>query len=590
MPRALSDDTQFVLWWLWRLPWACAADIARVTGLKQNAIGNILKRRKKQGWLESARLGRVFAAVDRYVFSTKGAEEMSSRYGWPIFWWHTADGVRALARRLEVVETAYRHLPFLWQSNLVTVPRCWVYHEWEDIAWQTGRPVTRAELVEADWSYGWLRDLHWLQSGPFEAIATYSDGVDDTARLHLPVLWRTDFQKPSDIDDVRRDMSRLLEMDERWSKLPMNQAVSSNHVPGLVIFCPGRVAAAMAQRHWRESIVSIDHGTTPAIIDAEGQVVRAMSPPTARWQGFRLPPAGGPLKDVSRIVERLKAGSYAAVNGKQSWRTFRAIDGSPGVRLDHVADSVKVGTTVARDLLQPMVDNEVISVRAGGHYLEAPGRGLLAYSQRVTAARTKKRWGVYTTRGGEYRRAQRLHNQGQAQALLYLRRHGYPAFPAMGLVIDYWHQGRRIRVVPDGFVVLPPGVLAAVEFERSAKTPKEVEKKAQKYGSLDLARRPIPVLFIMETLDAVQNLARLRYPYILATTLDSVREGPHGSAVIRDGKVSGEPGCWWYWYGDLDAPSPDVPIDMWSHIYVESGNNRVWRLPLDNPFRQRKYS
>ena len=586
MPRALSITTQMVLWWQWRLPWACAADIAGVTCLEQNTVSNVLNRSRERKWLVSARLGRVFDAVDRYVFSTGGSQEMSSRYEWPIFWWHTADGVRALARRLEVVEIAYRYLPFLWQSNLVAAPTCWAFNEWEDIAWQTGEPVTRAELVEADWSHGWLYNLHWLESGPWEAIVTYSDGVNDAARMHLPVLWRTDFQKPSDMSEVRRDMSRLLVRDKRWSKLSMDQAASWDHVPGEIIFCPGRVAAAMAQRHWQESITIRDHATTPAIVDAEGQVVRAMSPPTAWWQGFRLPPAGGPLGDVSQVVKRLKTGAYAAVNGKRSWRMFRALDGSPGVTLDQVADSVKVDTTVARHLLQPMVDNGVISVRAGGHYLEAPGRGLLASSQRVTPARTKKRWGVYTTRGGEYRRAQRLHNQGQAQALLYLRSHGYAAFPAMGVVIDYWHQGRRIRVVPDGFVVLPPGVLAAVEFERSARTPKEVEKKAQKYASLDLARRPIPVLFIMETLDAVQNLTRLRYPYILATTLDSVKEGPHGSAVIRDGKVSGEPGCWWYWYSNTDAPESDTPIDMWSHIYVESDKYRVWRLPLDNPFRQ----
>ena len=35
MPRRLSDDTIYILWWLWYLPWASAADIARITGLNQ---------------------------------------------------------------------------------------------------------------------------------------------------------------------------------------------------------------------------------------------------------------------------------------------------------------------------------------------------------------------------------------------------------------------------------------------------------------------------------------------------------------------------------------------------------------------------
>lgn len=119
----------------------------------------------------------------------------------------------------------------------------------------------------------------------------------------------------------------------------------------------------MVQRHWRESMVSSDHVTTPAIIDAEGQVVRAMSPPTTWCQGFLLPPVASPLKDVSQVVKKLRDGPYASVNGRWWWRTFRALDGSPGVTLSQVAASVKVDTTVARRLPQPMVDNAESSAR-----------------------------------------------------------------------------------------------------------------------------------------------------------------------------------------------------------------------------------
>ena len=56
MPRELSADTEYVYWWLWRLPWASAADIARVTGLKASAVSNALKRGEtKLGWFVSAR-------------------------------------------------------------------------------------------------------------------------------------------------------------------------------------------------------------------------------------------------------------------------------------------------------------------------------------------------------------------------------------------------------------------------------------------------------------------------------------------------------------------------------------------------------
>ena len=155
----------------------------------------------------------------------------------------------------------------------------------------------------------------------------------------------------------------------------------------------------------------------------------------------------------------------------------------------------------------------------------------------------------------------------------------------MGVVIDYWHQGRLIRVVPDGFVVLAPGVLAALEFERSATTPGDLEEKARKYMRLDEIGKRIPVLLITETEEAARILSEFGYPYLLATTLDAVREGPHGRAIMQDDVVEGEPGCWWYKFLDEEAPTSENPIDMWSQIYVQADQNTAWRLPLNEPFR-----
>ena len=112
MPRALSSNTKRIYWWAWHWPWASAKDIARVTGIKENTVSNALRRgEKKLEWFVSARLGRTSKAVDRYVFTKKGIEEMGRQFGLEPFWWHAADSVRALARRLEVLEMAYRHLP-----------------------------------------------------------------------------------------------------------------------------------------------------------------------------------------------------------------------------------------------------------------------------------------------------------------------------------------------------------------------------------------------------------------------------------------------------------------------------------------------
>ena len=227
MPRRLSDDTIYILWWLWYLPWACAADIARITGLNENAVSNVLSRRRKIGWLEVAPIGRTQSAVDRYVFAAAGIQAMHEIYGWTIWWWHSANAVRSLARRLEVVEMAYLYLPQLWQSNLVTNPSCWVYRERQDTNSRTGEPITRVELQEADWSRGEMAAFHWMEKKPFEAVVSYRDGRGNGDLLHIPVLWRGDFQKPSEIEWARHEMGDVFIEDQRWGRLLRNQSLSS---------------------------------------------------------------------------------------------------------------------------------------------------------------------------------------------------------------------------------------------------------------------------------------------------------------------------------------------------------------------------
>ena len=158
-------------------------------------------------------LGRVAPIADRYVVTNKGVAELQERFGWRTFWWHGADGILTLARRLEVPEMAYKYLPLMWQSNLVRSPRCHVFREWEDTAWLTQEPVTRANLVETDWSKARLVGFYWFKAGPFEAVAIYQNDNRDDGFLCIPVLWRGSFQKPKDITGVRQDMEKVLVRD-----------------------------------------------------------------------------------------------------------------------------------------------------------------------------------------------------------------------------------------------------------------------------------------------------------------------------------------------------------------------------------------
>ena len=261
--------------------------------------------------------------VSRYVVTNRGVEELQDRFGWETFWWHTAAGVSALARRLEVLEMAYIYLPLLWRSNLVSDPSCHMFREWEEIAWQNGEPVTRVELVKADWSNGRLIDFVWMKDGPFEAFAIYRNNNPDDGFLLIPVLWRGSFQKPQDVAWVRDDMKKALVEDKRWSKLRMEQSLG-NYYPGMVIFCPDRVAAAVAQRNWVNSLEgkSRDFGALPAIIDAQGQVVRPMDPPVSRWEAYYTPPRAGE-------PERYRASR--GLPGQGGLRHRQRAEGIPGI-------------------------------------------------------------------------------------------------------------------------------------------------------------------------------------------------------------------------------------------------------------------
>ena len=93
-----------------------------------------------------------------------------------------------------------------------------------------GEPDRRElQLVELNWYQAALLDFHWLEKGPIEAIASYTNGYRSNEYLRLPVLWRGNFQKPSDIASVREDMGKVLVEDERWLGLPRRQWNGPRH-------------------------------------------------------------------------------------------------------------------------------------------------------------------------------------------------------------------------------------------------------------------------------------------------------------------------------------------------------------------------
>ena len=588
MPRRITYSTFEILRWLWMMPWASAADLARVTLFEESAVANVLFRAGKKKLLLSTKLGQLNPAVARFIFSEVGVEEFHGRHGWTISWWHSASGVRDLAGRLEVVEMAYKYLPVLWQSNLVDESECYVYGKRKGPLLEGGEPRVSWELQLADWTHGRIKSLCWLERGRFEAIVSYWDGWSPENVVYVPVLWRTKYQLRSGIEGVRRDMRQVFVEDERLRSLSTEQVTSPEYRPGAVVLCPDRVSAAMVQRHMLESwdrnkFIKI------AIIDGEGQVIRSMRRPSSLWADFVNPSrqlAVSDIKDISGAVQKLGEGPAAAVNGVRAWRVFKTIAHCAGLTPSLIADAAKLDGSVTRRLLMEMEEQEMVAVegRDRSYYLDFMGTDVLAYSLKVKPNKTAGQRAANLRKGSKSRLRLRRHNQGETTAFQQLREHGFDAFPSMDVPIEYRVSNEKVKVAPDGFVVLPPGALVAVEYERSATTPGALERKAEKYEGLRRIGRPLPVLFITETSRAARILAAFGYRYILATSLDAVREGPHGKSVTEGQSVTPGTGCWWYRLAGTEAPRSDLPIDLVSQLYALDRKEGQWLLPLDNPF------
>lgn len=341
MPRELSKHTEEVFELAWYRPLVSVADIGLVSSLTNNAINNVLTRGVENGLLECVTLGRVRDSVKRYFYPNEGVRRMHEERGWPVAWYHTAAGIEALARRLGVVEMAYHYLPQLWQSDLSGNGRCRVYRDLLD-AGPNGEPVWRTELVERDWRGGRQAGFYWVGNEQLEAITIYDDGADKDNRLYVPVLVRENFQRPTDFEALRRDISNLMIEDDRWWRLHRLKASPVDFRPLVIILCPDRGSSAMARRNWREALIG-HNATVAVIIDAEGQVVQSMDhPPTALWRGFRPQRTSVDVRnvsvenlgDISAVVEGLKSGPYAAVNGRETWKLLWEIYCSPGIEPD----------------------------------------------------------------------------------------------------------------------------------------------------------------------------------------------------------------------------------------------------------------
>ena len=594
MPRRLSPTTIGILKQLWMMPWASATELHAILAasapLAPSTVSNALARCKRRGWLLSVSLGRERDTVNRRIISNAGLD-WGGEMGWRREWWHSATGYRALAGRIQVVEVVHETMLNLFRSNLVRDNSIEVFESYPDVVERTGEPITGWQLAKAYWVGAQVCSFAWQEKGPLDAVVGYyavaGAGAYGTVRsadiLPIPVRLFNRFHRQRDVANIRRQMKKILRERDEKSSLSMDQALHGDFYPGVVGVCTDGAAAALVNCHYLgTSGLKSDH-VALGIMDLQDHAVRPMSRPTNWWTRPEQAARPRAVGNLARMVELLQRGPYAAVNGRRSWRVFRTVAIRPGSTLRQIAALNGLEAPEARPLLRVMVEKGAILIWRGGYYLNERGRRLFADSERVTSARVLKQQGEYARPDGRFRRKQRLHNWGTTETVLALHLQGFPVFSALGMNVDYYVNVRRYRVSPDAWVLLPPGVLVAIEYERSARGPKAVAKKALRYQLLADIGRPIPVLFVTETEEAASLFADLRLPQVLSATLDRLKQGPQGKAVLDgQGRVGGEPGCWTYWYSNHGGPVHDAPIDLWPTLRPR--DYRPWRIGARRPY------
>ena len=559
----LSVDTLAVFRHLWFMPWASAGDIARVSGFKEPAVANVLRRGVANGLLFTVQMGRVRRAVQRYGFTFAGVSEFEERPGFPRQWWHSEKGLAALAKRLHILEVVYEVMPRLWQSNLVA-----------DSLIQS--LVEPGQVQGIDYRKSRLTGLWWLQHGPLDAVALYESEGWPGVKLFLPVAWRGSFHRGAELRSWLREMDRVLEAHPGWGTPELRD---DTWRPGMVLVCRDRLVGVKVGRE-------LDRRAEPvemAMVDEQGQVVRPMGKITSVWDTLILPDEDTALGEPQRVKNRLEAGPFAAVNGTRAWRVLRWIEGFSGSDAEQVMEANGLSRRDAAQILGKMKTQKVAAQLDGGYYLESKGRGLLAAAERVTSERVMKRLGAYTKPDGLYRKKFERHNWGVAQTAIAFMRQGLPVFSGLGMVIDV--QRLRIRASPDAYTILPPGVLVSIEYERTAESARDAATKAAPYKNLADAGMAIPVLFVTPTEAAARHFVELRWEHLLATTLDRAETGPYGEAFIdAELLVGGTAGVWGYWYGHQESPTFNAPVDVWP----KGRTYREWRVPVEQRFREIK--
>ena len=599
MVMHLSPSNILLLWWLWRMPWASAQDLALVLGatadptcqMTVNAINRMMARHTE--WVARYKVNRKGRLMFRYVVLPAGVVALENAFGWQPQWWHTSAGQQLLFKRLPFLELCYKVLPSMLRTD----------QSWMNVSPEVPGicPVEGNKIMTVDTTQAVLKDLHWYQESAVRLVATYGVG-DAPFDIFLPVVYYSSYRRPSDVESWEEEVGQVLRGDV-WESLPNDPGVEfliergSLPFPMLVV-APNELVGvhARATEPWQGSF-------NVGIMDLDQNVVSTFSGFALRWThavaGSR-PSSLGDHHDLERLVTE---SYWSALFGPLEWDLLCWVHDYQGSTLKQAMAYCGIGERRAGKMLKTFTDQDLAMVDGDRMYMARAGYIVYAEAEGCHVNRVRGRQ-AYLLTNSQRRQEHSEHGWETAEMAVVAKADGVTSFSGIHVTWDYPEYGTQIkgdiylkvrvspfasrrnypwRDLPDDLIDrfakdATLAILLSVEVERRAGYVVPVTQKLNPYRILRENDVDIPMALITRSEDVVHNFLReaIDLP-VVATTWDQLR-------------LRGFAQCWGAGrYLDRFPPTDPRNHDYEQYVdflnpigfYAEECNSRDWELFLD---------
>ena len=500
--RCLWEEA-LLMGWIWHQPFSSPGDLVAHGVLAQARTYELLTGLCGAGFLDSAHLGSTKQQQARYFLTLKGVNFVRQRFGFPLEWQVTLEGLERLSRYLAFLEHAHELAPRLWRST-AAIPL--------DYPVSPDPAAARVTFGRRARMYRFV----WVRKGPVHAVAQYVN--DQGEELDVPFIWYGTQHGPMVMDGLE-SVFRGLE-----DPGPPGHHRRPTRPPGVVVICADRLAALRVQREFAR-------GIPKAVVTVDRELVEVLDPVP---QDGRLRLAEHPLGRVrppDGILQWLEKNLQGrALNGVERTRIFNRIEHYPASRVTQLARGVGLRNSVVRAAVGPMIECDLVRELDDGFYPGAAGLLFISRRDRISVKTVNSRFKGYLNEDGRYREQQSRHDRGSARLDIMFDKWGMLAFTGRRMIMNYLG---ITQLKPDLWVLIPLGddigMFAAVELEYSAKTREAVNRKLLPYRlAQSAAGEPCPLYVVTGTAEAADLFAMLGddLPMLAASQEELEKAGP----------------------------------------------------------------